>query len=899
MHSWLAVQVTPNERWWRPLQRNDRIAIVLFVLLPTLLFAGPALLGHPAISADNLIQNYPLRVLTGQQFRTGHLPLLNPLANSSTPLLGGMNAGSFYPATLLFIFLPPLLAWVLNLIIVYLTAALGLFFLLRWHNLRTLAAAIAAFVFAYSGSMMGQMVHLGVIQGFSLLPWVLLALLSMAKAVRDTNDATWRAMARAVAPGVLSVAALWGLACLSGEPRAIAEFELVTLIVAPTIVLVHSSCQPRRWRERVVYLIAVGVGVSWGVAMSLAQLLPGWSFIAQSQRSSISYGFFGAGSLAVRWTLTLFDQTIAGSNGLLGQPVFFTNYNLPEVTGYVGVLALVAVFSFLGRMTRRGWRGDDRDYVIYVVVIVVGLLASWGGFTPLGHLFQHIPLFGSTRLQSRNIVLVDLGATVLLGWLLDRLIAGDLSSFERRRRWLSVAPAVATVALCVAMLAWGPTIARWMGATTAYAGLARHEVLMLVGQLGIAGALCYLLLRMRAHEQVVKWLCVVTVVDVIVFMIFCATGLTSGNLNPMPSRAGALPVLGSKGRFALIDPTGGHSGAFESLGAPNQNVFTGIPSVQGYGSLIDSLYGNVTNTHPLFSIGACQLARGTFKQLRLSVLAISSDQLATPVTSPTPHPTWCYPLHSQRSTARFFGTSLDVATLTLQGENGAIVSTGTVTAQLFNARGRAIGSPLSLDGASTMTFAFAGQSLEAAGVRFVAPLGGHFYSTTVTTRGSSASFRLNNGYQQALSTMWWTINHTMGTITFFDALHIRNSAWLGADTRPSKILKIEDASWGDSWITVHAVTPTVLKRSDEWIPGWRATAVNATTGTSEALHVVRSGLIMQVTVPTGTWKVYFHYHAPYLALGLASTGGSFFAFVVLLGWYRQWWPRSQKGKVLP
>lgn len=890
--------MSPIDRWWRPLDRNDRIAILVFFIIPTLLFGVPALFGHPAIAADNLIQNYPLRVLTGQQFRTGHLPLLNPLANSTTPLLGGMNAGSFFPATFFFVFLPPLLAWVLNLMAVYVVASLGLFALLRWHKLRTLAAAIAALVFAYTGSMMGQIVHLGVVQGFALLPWTVLALLSMASALRHTGDAPWRLQIRAIAPGVLLLTVAWGLACLTGEPRAIAEIELLTLIVAPTIALVHSSYQPERWRQRWNYLVGVAVGVVWGIVVGLAQLLPGWNFITQSQRSSISYGFFGAGSLVVRWTLMLFDQTINGGNGAFHQPGFFTNYNLPEVTGYVGVLALVAVFSFLGRLTRRGWRGEDRNYILYVVITAVGLLATWGSFTPLGHLFQHIPLFGSTRLQSRNIILVDFGATVLLGWFLDRLLARDLRSLVGRRRWFNIAPAIATVALCVAMLTWGPSIARWMGASAAASTRAREETLLLVVQLVVATTFCLLLLWMRAHRKLVQGLCVVVIVDVLAFMIFSATGFSSGHANPMPSRASAVAVLGSNGRFALVDPSGSLGQEFQNLGSPNQNVFTRIPSVQGYGSLINSLYGDATDTHPRFSIGSCQLARGTFKQLRLSVIAIASDQLATPVTSTTPHPTWCFALDREVSTKRFFGTVLDVRKITLQGENGATVSRGSVTAQLFDAKGRLIGPSRTLKGSPTMTFDFTGQSLEAAGARFVAPLGALYYATTVTQSGNASSYRLNNGYQQALSTAWWAMSTTKGSMTIFRAQHVRKSAWLGAHSSSSKILKIRNASWGDSWITVRVATPTILKRSNEWIPGWRATAVNTVTGTTDALHVVRSGLIMQVTVPDGTWDVHFHYHAPFIEVGLASTTGGIVALIAFFGWYRRWGMRKQKDKVL-
>jgi hypothetical protein len=311
------------------------MAIGLMVIVPLVLFGVPALFGHPALAQDNLIQNFPLRVLTGQQIRSGHLPLLNPLADSGTPLLGGMNAGSFYPLTMLFVILPALLAWVLNLVAVYASAALGIFALLRWHGVRTFSALTASLVFAYTGAMMGQLVHLGVVQGFSLMPWMILALSSMARAVmRGGRDANWRDAARAMVPSALGVSALWALACLSGEPRAIAELELVSLVVVGSLLVVRSALQPSSWKSRAVYFVGFLASSAWGVLIGLSQLLPGWKFITQSQRASISYSFFGAGSLPVRWTTMLFDQTILGGNGVLHQPSFFSNYNLPEVTGY-------------------------------------------------------------------------------------------------------------------------------------------------------------------------------------------------------------------------------------------------------------------------------------------------------------------------------------------------------------------------------------------------------------------------------------------------------------------------------------------------------------------------------------------------------------------------------------
>ena len=64
-------------------------------------------------------------------------------------------------------------------------------------------------------------------------------------------------------------------------------------------------------------MATLAVGFAWGVGIGLVQLLPGWSFINFSQRSKVNYAFFGAGSLAVRWTALLFTPDLFGGNGAL------------------------------------------------------------------------------------------------------------------------------------------------------------------------------------------------------------------------------------------------------------------------------------------------------------------------------------------------------------------------------------------------------------------------------------------------------------------------------------------------------------------------------------------------------------------------------------------------------
>ena len=161
--------------------------LAVLTVIPVVAFGIPAMTGHPAISYDNLLQNFPLRVLSGSDIRQGHLPLWNPTIWAGSPLLGGLNAGSFYPGTLLFAALPAIGAWVLNLIGVYWAAGIGMYVLLRQFSLRPTACLLAAVTYQWGGAMTGQLVHLGIVQGMAWMPLLLLAELRLSWAVLGTG----------------------------------------------------------------------------------------------------------------------------------------------------------------------------------------------------------------------------------------------------------------------------------------------------------------------------------------------------------------------------------------------------------------------------------------------------------------------------------------------------------------------------------------------------------------------------------------------------------------------------------------------------------------------------------------------------------------------------------------
>src|SRR5215469_5008316 len=128
-------------------RRGDLIAVGVLVGLAVLAFGLPSLLGRPVLPGDDMTQNYPLRILAGQQIRGGHLPLYDPYIWSGTPLLGGWNAGAAYPLTLLFAIVPATAAWTLNMIVTWAVAGVGMFVFLRALRLASLPGALGAVSF--------------------------------------------------------------------------------------------------------------------------------------------------------------------------------------------------------------------------------------------------------------------------------------------------------------------------------------------------------------------------------------------------------------------------------------------------------------------------------------------------------------------------------------------------------------------------------------------------------------------------------------------------------------------------------------------------------------------------------------------------------------------------------
>ena len=618
--------------WWR---RGDVVAAVLLIALPAVIFGVPALFGHPVLPGDDLTQNFPLRVLAGREIRAGHLPLFDPYIWSGAPLLAGWNAAAAYPLTWLFAILPSTAAWTLNMIVTWAVAGLGMFCFLRALRLASLASFLGAFSFAFAGGMSAQVTHFGLVAGLS---WVPLALLSIRRLAQDRP-------VRSRLGWIAVLATAMGLMILAGEPRAIDDGCVILLIYAGWQVAPLG-------RRAGPAAVSVAAGLALGMCLGAIQLLPGLATISSSQRGVDSMALYSSGSLPVRWVLLTLVPDLLGGSGSLGQPSFFGFYNLTEVTSYVGILPLVAAFALLGRLR---WRRRPPEWLVWHVMALAGVVLALGGNTPLGNVLYHLPLFGDQRLQSRNLLVLDLALAVLLAYWADQPFDRSRTRRVTRETILGVIPPLAVVGTAVLGVVWGMSWIRWVGLNISPSvGVVSRlkPYLMPWVVLGVVAAALVLFgwrLGRRLRSRLITGF---VVVDVIVFTILAVVEVGPGVFAaPPPGASSAAPsvvspagtgsvrpvaALGYSGRFAIYDPDLLDPAELSGLDPPDNNAvgIGAMPSIQGYTSTVDGVYASATGSHQATGDGQDTLAPGavadgTLDQLDTSVLLTPLAYLVT------------------------------------------------------------------------------------------------------------------------------------------------------------------------------------------------------------------------------------------------------------------------------
>ncbi len=869
----------------------------MLIAVPFVGFVLPDLIsGRLIITGDNLQQNYPLHVLVGDMLRHGQLPFWNQYIFSGTPLMADFNAGAFYPLMGFFVALPDRAAWIATEVVLFSGIGISMYVFLRALKLSTMASVVAAATFAFAGPVLSQVNHVDMTEGFLAIPWMLLAVHHIAR------DGRWR---WSILLGIAFASVI-----LAGAPEAMLDEALLVLAFA----VMSAGLNAQRW-WRVLSRGATGAALA--LSLAAIQWLPGLEAIRNSQRGSGVVA--AAGSYPKPFNILWLVPYINGGYGHLGEAQFFSQYNLPEVGVYLGILPLVAVITLLH--PRWPSRIGPRDRLTWYVVGVFGYLLALGSNTPLEHLFNSLPLYGHQRLQSRNMITVATAACVLFAGFLDRSERPQVGdAMTRYERVMGLVP----FGLLAALGVW--TLASPAGVVQTFAGVSIRPAMartvreaVLIALLFGAGAAVVVWLRARLSTLTWRWVAAVFVAADIGVMALTSqlsasppNDLVSGTTPVQQLMAAHLPP---GGRLVNYDPQTYASYPGSPQGIPDLNVIPQLPSVSGYASIVNSTYEDATHTHEQDDLDLGQLSTGALDQLNLrevvsvpeyflvplatvpdsigSITQVKENFGTDPVLSrgygadynDTAYP--FYPgdrpgLAAGRSESWFFGEPLTPSAgtvlLSAPAAAGTSVRFGVLAADGSTQWGRSTALPT---GATRATVALPSGSWVGLSLQV---LGGTIPSHRVIVTAEGAPYELGGSLSSALRPGPWRVaGFSQGYAVFTSVKPSRpiSVVTTGGRTLPVQVLSSTTKSED---IRVRAPAAAVVVRSVAWDAGWKAT-VSVNGGPDRSVTVQSHDLVQQVRVPAGDDRVSFHYRPPHLLVASVLSVGS---VVVLLGLLVGW-----------
>ena len=869
---------------------------MVLVAIPTVAFVGPDLFGgRLLITGDNLQQNYPLRVLVGSMLRHGQLPFWNQYIFSGTPLMADFNAGAFHPLTGLFIVMPDRAAWLATEVIAFSLIAIGMYVFFAALALSTAACILGAATFAFAGPVLSQANHVDMTEGFMAIPWMLLAVLHIVRGGR------WRWSI------LLGIA--YATVILAGAPEAMLDEALLVIAFAAMSAGINRD---RWWRV----LSRCAAAVALALSLAAIQWLPGLEAIRNSQRGSGVLA--AAGSYPTPFSIFSLVPYLDGGYGHIGEINFFSQYNLPEVGIYLGILPLIALVTMLH--PRWPSRIAPRDRLTWYVVGLFGYLLALGSNTPLEHLFNSLPLYGHQRLQSRNMITVATAVCVLFAGWIDRTDAPRLRDpWMRYDRIMALVPFGIVGGLCIwALTATGSLVHVFAGVTAGpdVTHTVREATVIAVALCAGAAAVVWV----RPLIGTVPWARLAAVFVALDLGLMAATSqLTQLPTNQLVS--GTTPVqqlmaahLVPGGRMVNYDPQAYSSYPWSPQGVPDLNIISGLPSVSGYASIVNGNYESVTHTHEQDDLDIGQLGSGTLDRLDLQEIVTVPQYFLVPLQSAprsigdirqvpenitsdpvlprgygvvynqTAYPFYPGPrpaLRSGQTASWFFGESLqpDSATLILShaASPGTMVRIGSLSADGSTRWGALV--PVTA-GTNHVT----GPLPKGNAVGLSLQVVGSLPSQRAVVNVAGRPYALGGSLSSALVPGPWRLAGFSQGYAVFTLQKAPEP--ISAVTTAGRRLPVAVVSTSTKSEQIRVVTPSAATviRSVAWDPGWTG-SVSVNGGSIRSVPVSSFDLVQQIRIPPGNDLVTFHYRPPHLLLAsILSLGASGLIVVLLVGW---------------
>ncbi len=352
----------------------------LFYFLLFIAFFSPVLFSDRLLApGDGLIYYLP-------NFYAGRT-LWEPLLYSGAPAAADSQTMTWYPLSLLFSVFD---AWNWFVVAAYVLAGCFTSGYVYLCTRSGIAGLVGGLTYSMSGPIMAHLGHTSIIHSAVWPPLLLWAL----EKIRLRFDLRW------IVVGSVAI----GCGILAGHPQIFVYFLGVSFLY---VLLLGWNAASGRWRY---YGASVGL-LLLGLGLAAILLLPAAQLASLSLRSQMSFEEFVSYSLSPRQSLELlFPYLWGGARGSFYGVYYWGEWNLAELTGYIGLLPLFLAAICL--YTR--WR--NTFIVFWAGVGVLSFLLTLGSHTPLAYLMYHFPIYNKFRCPARHFFEFALALSILAGY---------------------------------------------------------------------------------------------------------------------------------------------------------------------------------------------------------------------------------------------------------------------------------------------------------------------------------------------------------------------------------------------------------------------------------------------------------------------------------------------------
>jgi hypothetical protein len=388
--------------------RRSGVWLAGLLLLIAIAYAD-ILAGARALYLQDLTgYHFPMKHIVREAVRSGEFPFWNPFYSAGQPLAANPAYELFYPPQWLVYFLPFAYAFQLHIVLHFVLAAIGAFFLVRSFGVKLPAAAIGAAAFVFGGPYLSLSSKLPLLFSMSWMPLVLLL--------------TRKAIDRSSLARIFAAGAAIAMQLILGEPTIV--IQTWALIAGYATYRLFEGRGSGRWRSIVfpIILPVMACGVV-AVLIGAVQLLPALDFARDTVRSrgltfrAVADWSFPFVRLEELLLPSLFHR-LTGNDGQAAIRTMYTGRIVPFLFEiYCGALFVILAIAGLFARVRGRW--------LFLLALGASVLVALGDHTPLLRLLYDAGLANAIRFPEKLILTTGFVLAVWSTIVLQKLFDGD------------------------------------------------------------------------------------------------------------------------------------------------------------------------------------------------------------------------------------------------------------------------------------------------------------------------------------------------------------------------------------------------------------------------------------------------------------------------------------------